>query len=391
MADNSESSATILVVDDIEDNRVVLGKLLRPKGYQVFSAATGEEALSFVEATPPDLILLDLIMPGMDGFEVCERLKKSPKTRHIPIIIITGLAEKEAYVRCLEAGADDFLAKPFDAVLLSARMRSSLRAKKLQDQILEYQLKLEEYNRTLEQRVRERTTQVTRTQEVAIFSLAKLSESRDTETGAHLERMRSYARETVTELAGSPAHADVVTEDFVVGLYLSSPLHDIGKVGIPDYILLKPGKLTPEEFDIMKVHSLIGGDTLKAADEEAGGNSFLAMGRDIAYWHHERWDGKGYPHGLAGTDIPLSARIVSVSDVYDALTSKRPYKEPFSHEQSKAIIVEGRGSQFDPDVVDAFLAREENIIAIRAQLQDSEELSRSGTIHQVYEKYVART
>ncbi len=208
-----------------------------------------------------------------------------------------------------------------------------------------------------------------------MFSLAKLAESRDNETGAHLERIRLYARELALELKQHSQYAPVITNDFVKVLFQSSPLHDIGKVGIPDQILLKPGKLTSDEFEIMKSHTIIGGDTLCAADLEAGQNSFLAMGRDIAYYHHEKWNGQGYPFGLAGEEIPLPARIVAVADVYDALTTRRPYKNAFPHEKSRAIILEGEGSHFDPDLVQAFLAREDRFTEIHDSFGESESLA----------------
>jgi putative two-component system response regulator len=363
-------SPCILVVDDLEENVRLLQHFLEPKGYRVQCAYTGQQALGSVEASPPDCILLDLVMPGMDGFEVCTRIKEDPATRHIPIIILTGLSAVEANIRALEAGADDFLIKPIDSILLDARIRNSLRAKLLQDRIIQYQRQLELYNETLEARIRERTAMVERTQQVTIFSLAKLAESRDNETGEHIDRMRCYARELALELGTWPKYENEITGKYVENLYLSSPLHDIGKVGIPDGILLKPGKLTQEEFEIMKAHTVIGGDTLKAADVEAGDNSFLSMGRDIAYYHHEKWNGSGYPFNIGGTEIPLAARIVALGDVYDALTSRRPYKEAFSHEKSRAIILEGRATHFDPDVVDAFLAREERFIEIRRSFHD---------------------
>jgi putative two-component system response regulator len=366
----TQDRARILVVDDLEENVRLLQHFLEPKGYEVRSAYTGEQALMAVEQFPPDVILLDLVMPGMDGFEVCQRLKADPELRHIPVIILTGLSEVQANVRALEAGADDFLIKPIDSVLLDARIRNSLGAKRLQDRVFQYQRQLEVYNETLEARIRDRTAQLERTQQVAIFSLAKLAESRDNETGEHIDRMRSYAREIALELSSWSKHEATVSSTFVDRLFISSPLHDIGKVGIPDGILLKPGKLSPEEFEIMKAHTVIGGDTLKAADYEAGGDSFMAMGRDIAYYHHEKWDGSGYPYNLRGEQIPLAARIVALGDVYDALTSRRPYKEAFSHEKSKAIILQGKGSHFDPDVVDAFLAREVNFIEVRKSFHD---------------------
>ncbi len=355
--------SNILVVDDMKENLELLQLLLKPKGYTVQTAETGEKALQLIADDPPDVILLDLVMPGMNGFEVCERVKQARETRHIPVIMITGVIEHEANVRALEAGADDFVVRPFDSLLLDARIRSAIRSKALQDQLIGYQHDLEE-------RIRERTIQLERIQYAAVFSLAKLAESRDPETGEHLERIRSYARAIAEHLSEQPAYEDMVDSAFVDAIYFTSPLHDIGKVGIPDDILLKPGKLSAEEFDTMKTHSNIGGETLQAAYEEAGPNTMLDMGRDIAFYHHERWDGKGYPTGLKGEEIPLAARIVSLGDVYDALRSKRPYKEGFSHEKSKEIIMEGRGTQFDPAVIDAFVAREDEFVQIKETLDD---------------------
>lgn len=368
MVKDDELGKHILVVDDLPENSVVLQSFLSPMGYLIESASDGETALRMVAENPPDVILLDLMMPGMDGFEVCRRLKQDPDTHHIPVIIVTGMSDRDSNVRAVEAGADDFLIKPFDRILLEARIKSSAKGKLLHDQLIHYK-------QELERKVEERTEQVVLTQQVTVFSLAKLAESRDNETGDHLERMRSYARILSEEFAAMEKYQGKLHDNFVDEIYQSTPLHDIGKVGIPDRILLKPGRLTVEEFAIMKHHSQIGGDTLKAADEEAGRDSFLAMGRDIAYYHHEKWDGSGYPYGLSGTDIPLAARITALADVYDALSSKRPYKEPFSHEKSKAIILEGKGSHFDPDVVDAFLAREEQFLDIRHSFQGDGELA----------------
>lgn len=352
----------ILIVDDMPENAMVLQSFLAPMGYHVESVTQGEEALRRVEQEPPDVILLDVMMPGMNGFEVCRRLKQDPLTQHIPVVILTGMSDKETNIEAVKSGADDFLIKPFDSVLLEARIKNSCKTKFLHDRLVEYQ-------RELEIKVLERTEQVVLTQQVTVFSLAKLAESRDNETGDHLERMRSYARELAESMVRTEKYRDTHDGAFVSEIYKSTPLHDIGKVGIPDRILLKPGKLTPEEFEIMKYHSQIGGDTLKAADIEAGRDSFLATGRDIAYYHHEKWDGTGYPYGLAGEEIPLCARIAALADVYDALSSRRPYKEPFDHAKSRAIILEGRGSHFDPDVVDAFLERETRFVEIRDQFQ----------------------
>ncbi|MBI4558310.1 MAG: response regulator [Candidatus Hydrogenedentes bacterium] len=376
VSDQAGTRPQILVVDDREENVLLLQQLLNAKGYDVYGASSGEAALKAVLQSPPDAVLLDLVLPEMSGYEVCRRLKQNVKTQHIPVVIITGTAEREANIRALDAGADDFLIKPLDSVLLEARIRNSLNAKALHDQILRYQRLLEESNAQLELRIHERTTQLERTQQVAVFSLAKLAECRDTDTGEHLNRMRLYARELALELATWPQFREVIDAQFIDNLYQSSPLHDIGKVGIPDRILLKPGKLTPFEFEIMKTHAALGGDTLKAAEAEAGEHSFLAMGRDIAYFHHERWDGTGYPTRLGGAGIPLPARVVALGDVYDALTTKRPYKAAFPHEHARSLIIEARGSHLDPDIVDAFLARERRFIEIQRSLDDSDKLSR---------------
>lgn len=379
----------VLVVDDLSENTRILRDFLSPQGYRVIEAGNGKDALATIAEMPPDVILLDLVMPGMDGFEVCQTVKSSPATRHIPVIVITGLAERRANIRAVEAGADDFITKPFDIVLLRARIRNSLRTKRLHDQIMSYQHQLEDYNVTLEERIAERTAEVARIQQAAVFSLAKLAESRDPETGEHLDRIRMYARIIATELAFSPKYREMADNGLVEGIYQSSPLHDIGKVGIPDRILLKTGKLSPAEFDIMKTHTIIGGETLDVAIKEAGTGAFLQMGRDIAYSHHERWDGRGYPCGLAGENIPPSARIVAVSDVYDALTSKRPYKEPLSHEESCMIIMQGRGSQFDPEVVDAFFAREKDIYDTRTNFRDTQLFSRLQQLEAKLDQLVA--
>ena len=368
MENNTGGMGLVLVVDDLIENTMVLKGFIKPLGFDVDVAQSGEEALEKVEARPPDIILLDLMMPGMTGFDVTERLKENPDTRHIPIIIVTGLSDPEANVKAIKAGADDFLIKPFDRVLLEARVRASFKTKRLQDEILQHR-------RELEVRVRERTRQVELTREVALFSLARLAESRDAETGDHLERIRCYVRIIAEEMVSWNRHPEAMTGHFVDEIYLSSPLHDIGKVGIPDRLLLKPGPLTDAEFAIMKTRSRIGGDTLRDADYEAGQNSFLAMGRDIAYYHHERWDGKGYPNGLKGNEIPFAARIVTLADVYDALTSKRPYKEAFSHERAREIVLSGADKQFDPDVVEAFVRREKDFIKVRNTFQNTEETS----------------
>lgn len=368
-----KAAPLVLVVDDLIENIDLLKTFLKPRGFEVVTARSGEAALELIAARPPDVVLLDVVMPGIGGIETCRRIKENEATARIPVVMITGVSEHDVNVRSLQAGADDFLTKPLDSSLLEARLRNCLRSKMLQDRVLRYQAQLEEYNERLEMRIRERTAQLERTQQVTVFALARLSEARDTETGAHLDRMRRYVRILALEMSTWDEYRETLDSLFVEQLYFSSPLHDIGKVGIPDEILLKPGKLTDEEFEIMKWHTIIGGDTLTDADVQAGTHSFLEMSRDIAYAHHEKWNGSGYPNGLSGKAIPLAARIVALGDVYDALTSKRPYKPAFPHEKAHTIIMEGNGTHFDPDVVKAYLKREKDFIAIKEELQDTDD------------------
>lgn len=364
--------ATVLIVDDNTETVDNVAAAVNALGFQALRAASGTEALAAIEQHRPDLMLVDLMLPDMTGFEVCERVKRDLTTRHVPVIMMTDVPSHDASIAGLHAGADDFLIHPIDRTLLEARVRSSVRTKSLQDQVLTYQTRLKDDNSRLEQAVRGRTVEVERAQHATAFSLAKLAESRDPETGEHLERMRRYVRELAIVMGAWSRYESVIDSKFVETLYYASPLHDIGKVGIPDHILLKPGGLTDGEFDVMKTHTLVGGDTLRAANDEATGNGFLEMGCEIAYYHHEKWNGKGYPYGLEGDAIPLVARIVALGDAYDALTTKRPYKEAFSHDRSKDIIVGDAGEHFDPDVVEAFLEREDKFVRIKESFKDAE-------------------
>jgi putative two-component system response regulator len=325
----------ILIVDDDDLVRDMLANTLRMIGYAVELAANGWEALDKLRATPCRMVISDWTMPGMDGIELCREIRAGDFPGYIYVILLTGRSQTEDIVEGISAGADDFITKPFHPAELQVRIRAGERILALE------------------------------TRDLAIFAMAKLAESRDPETGAHLERIRRYCRLLAQQLARQPAFRDRVDVEFIRMIYLTSPLHDIGKIGIPDSVLLKPGRLSDREFEIMKNHTLIGAQTLEAALRQHPNVAFLRMARDIALTHHEHFDGKGYPRGLAGTDIPLCGRVVALADVYDALITKRVYKDAFSHDVARAIIVEGSGSHFDPDVVDAFLQIEEEFAGIK--------------------------
>lgn len=341
--------ATVLIVDDQEMNRILLEQQLRPLGYTPSLAENGAVALEKIRKEPPDLILLDILMPKMDGYEVLGKLKSDPVLRHIPVIMISAVDNvEESVVPCIEKGADDYLVKPFNPTLLRARISSSLEKKRLRDQ------------------------EFASAQMATIFAMAKLAESRDPETGEHLERMAEYCRILAMQLQLLPRYATVIDKKYIENIHAAAPLHDIGKVGVPDRILQKPGSLSGAEFGIMKTHAILGADTLREVDRKHPGNFFVQVGIEVAESHHEKWDGSGYPHGLVGEAIPLSARILALGDVYDALTSKRVYKDVFTHEKSRGIIVQGRDTHFDPDVVDAFLAVEEPFIDIKKRYTNND-------------------
>lgn len=347
-----ETSAKVLVVDDSRESAEMLGEILATQGYDPVLYLDPAEALREVSAVRPDVILLDAVMPGMDGYEVCERILAMESLRSIPVIFVSGVHEPFEKVRAFRLGAVDYLTKPFHFEEIEARIATHLRMSRLQR-------RTEADATNLRRLVDEKVREVSDSQMALIFALAKLSESRDDETGKHMERIQEFCRLLATGLRETPAFAGRIDDEFVANIICASPLHDIGKVGIEDRILRKPGRLLPEEFEIMKRHSEIGADTLEAVRTKYPGNEFVRMGIEIARSHHERWDGTGYPDGTAGEATPLSARIMGIADVYDALRSRRHYKEPFSHEKAVGIIRGERGSHFDPAVADVFLAREE--------------------------------
>lgn len=372
VAMDTESVSTLLVVDDNEMNRDMLVRRLKPLGYQVDTACDGGQALDMLQKGDYDLVLLDIMMPVMDGFEVLQHMKLQQRLKSVPVIMITALDDTSSAARCIDMGAEDYLTKPFDPTLLKARISSCLERKRLHDQESLYRSKMEEYNNQLQARVRQQVQEISQAQLGAIFAMSKLAESRDPETGEHLERMREYCKVLSQQLSRLPKYEIIIDNTFISDIYAASPLHDIGKVGIDDSVLLKAGKLTDKEWVIMKMHPIIGAETLREVDKQHPGNSLIRMGIDIAASHHEKWDGSGYPYGLQGTEIPLVARILALGDVYDALTSKRCYKEAFSHEKSRQIVLDSSGTHFDPEVVDGFIQTEDEFKRIREYYQDSE-------------------
>lgn len=359
VANNQGHYGPLLVVDDNESNREMLSRRLLRLGYTVHIAEDGLAALKMMGSAKFDLVLLDVMMPGLDGYEVLQRMKSDDGLRDIPVIMISALQEIESIVRCIELGAEDYLPKPFDPVLLRARVGASLEKKRLRDQEVINLRQIEKYNLHLEELVREQVRDISRAQIGTIFALSNLAESRDPETGEHLTRVQHYCKALAQQLGTRPKYAGIISSAYVETLVAASPLHDIGKVGIPDNILQKPGKLTDDEFEIMKQHTTLGAATLRAVEENHAGNAFIQMGIEVVESHHEKWNGSGYPYGLAGEAIPLSGRILALADVYDALRSKRCYKDGFSHEKTREIILEGRDKHFDPDIVDCFLETEE--------------------------------
>jgi len=360
--------STVLVVDDTPNNLSLLSDLLREE-YRVKVATNGEKALRIAEAQDaPDLILLDVMMPGMDGYEVCRRLKEQDETRNIPVIFLTARTDPEDERIGLELGAVDFIAKPINPPLVHARVRNHLLLKNHSDF-------LRDKAAWLEAEVQSRTRDIQRVKEVAIVAMASLAETRDNETGNHIRRTQNYVKALAEYLSGQPDFAGLLDAESIDLLYKSAPLHDIGKVGIPDSILLKPGKHTPEEFEIMMTHTTLGAEAIVVAEEVLGDSemSFLRYAREIAQTHHEKWNGSGYPNQLKGEDIPLSGRLMAVADVYDALISKRVYKPAFPHDKAMSIIREGRGTHFDPRIVDALDQIEDRFIAIAAEFADGED------------------
>jgi putative two-component system response regulator len=348
--------ANILVVDDTVENLALLTRMLKDCGYMVRPVPNGRLALQAVKGEKPDLILLDVTMPEMDGYEVCRRLKEDPQLSEIPVLYISALSQTSEKLKAFEAGGVDYITKPFQFEEVKARVETHLKLHRLQ--------------MGLEGQVQKQVKEITELQMGMIFGLAKLAEARDNDTGKHLERIQILCRLFAGELSKHSNFSELINSTYCDMIFNASPLHDIGKVGIPDNILLKPGRLTPEEFEIMKTHTTIGCQTLKEVHQRFPNNEFLNMGIKIAHYHHEKWNGQGYPDGLKGNDIPLCARIMAVVDVYDAVRSKRVYKPPCSHQATCEIIQRDSGTHFDPALVEVFIELQNQFYAVWADLQD---------------------
>lgn len=351
----------IMIVDDAPANIALLGEALHEK-YEISVATNGQDAIKIAQQAPfPDLILLDIMMPGLDGYEVCRRLKDSVISREIPIIFVTAKGEIEDEAMGFKVGGVDYITKPISPAIVRARVRTHLA---LYDQ-----------NRELAQKVDERTQEVAHTQDVTIHSMAVLAETRDNETGGHIMRTQHYVKALAEHLMTHKKFRNYLDSSRINLFFKSAPLHDIGKVGIADSILLKPGKLTDDEFNEMKKHTTYGRDAIVKSELALGSKnttSFLRLAREIAYTHHEKWNGRGYPEGLSGDEIPLGGRLMALADVYDALISKRVYKPAFSHKEAVSVITEERGEHFDPDLVDGFLQIEERFKQIARKFADNE-------------------
>lgn len=374
-----EKKAHLLVVDDQPEFLLILEALLSDY-YHVHTVSNGQEAINFLKSNPhPDLILLDVVMPLLNGFEVCKYIKTTPELQEIPVIFLTSLDSKADEEFGLTLGAADFIHKPFSPAVVLARVRNHLNLSRAS-----HMLKLR--NEDLEHIVAERTREVLRqsmelaqrnqeiiaSQSATIMAFCSLAEARDNETGNHIRRTQQYVKALAESLQNHPRFKDELSDKAISLIFKSAPLHDIGKVGIPDSILMKPGSLNDEEWVIMKRHCQFGHDAIILAEKELEGitGSFLAYAREIAYCHHERWNGSGYPQRLEADDIPVSARLMSIADVYDALISKRVYKPAFPHEQAVAMIVAEKGKHFDPDMIDALIKITDTFKSIALRYKD---------------------
>lgn len=352
----------ILIVDDTKGNIDILVESLIDE-YEIYVAFNGKEAIDLAHKVMPDIILLDIMMPEMNGYETLEILKASTETESIPVVFISALSEIENKTKGFSLGAVDYITKPFEIVEVMARVRNHLLIAAAKNY-------LHNQNRILEEKVRQRTAENEALRDAMIVTLASLAETRDPETGFHIKRTQHYLKIMALKLKEKGRYPELLTSDYIELMFKTAPLHDIGKVGIRDEILLKPGKLTPEEFEEMKKHPYLGYKSLQSAENLVTDKSFMLLAQEIAYTHHEKWDGTGYPRQLSGEEIPLSGRLMAIADVYDALINKRIYKDAMSHETARKIILEGKGSHFDPELVDIFLEIEDEFLKIAQKFND---------------------
>ena len=365
MSKSELRDSTVLVVDDSPENLELMGGLLGDL-YRVKVANSGSRALKILEGELlPDLILLDVMMPEMSGWDVCRVIQSTKRLAHIAVIFLTAKTNPDDEKLGFDLGAVDYISKPINPATLLARVKTHLSLKRMSDV-------LRDRNLILKDEIDKGVQEIRAIQETTIHAMASLAETRDNETGNHIRRTQNYVKTLAQTLSKHPRFSHYLTDEQIEMLYLSAPLHDIGKVGIPDHILLKPGRLDAAEFEIMKTHTTLGYQSILSASERlSGGSGFLTCAMEIALSHQEKWDGSGYPQGLSGDAIPISARLMAVADVYDALISERYYKKAFSHESAVGIILEGRGSHFDPDVVDAFQRIERKFVEIATKFSDS--------------------
>lgn len=364
----------IMIVDDAEESRALLAEMVESMGYESETFADGFEALAGVKLGF-DLILSDAKMPGMDGFELVRRLKEQDDYKDIPIIMVTGLNSKKDRLRAVDAGADDFIGKPVSRIELQVRLKSLLRTKKARDELKKRRDELEQTVQERTQELRNSLHQMAEARRVAhdaymetLHRLAVAAEYRDECTGAHVTRVGEYC-----SLLGSELHLAPREVELLKG---AAPIHDVGKIGVPDAILLKPDKLTAEEWERMKAHTTIGARILAGSESD-----ILKTGEVIARTHHEKWDGSGYPEGLPGEGIPLYGRICAVADVFDALTSDRPYRDALEPDEALDIMTAGRETQFDPQLLDVFIDCKPQVLSIYREYRDEPELAKAGPAH----------
>ncbi|MEO5342238.1 MAG: two-component system response regulator [Gammaproteobacteria bacterium SHHR-1] len=360
----SRGSHSLLIIDDSPEVLALANDLLK-QDYRLKAASSGEKGLQLARAEPgPDLILLDVLMPGVDGYEVCRQLKADARTRHIPVLFLSSLDNERDQEYGFEVGAADYICKPISGPVLHARIRNQLAVKDAHDFI-------QDKNQFLVNEVTKRAKEMEFIQDVTILALASLAETRDQETGNHIRRTQDYVLALAQQLQHHPHFSLLLTRTNIDLIHKSASLHDIGKVGVSDSILLKPGRLNDVEFEEMKRHAALGRQAIENAERQLGRSApFLTFAKQIANSHHEKWDGSGYPEGLTGEAIPIPARLMAVADVYDALICRRVYKDSMSHEQAREIIIEGKGSHFDPDVVEAFVAVEPEFLGIAERFGD---------------------